>query len=442
MAAVFQIAFAVGLAAVALSFAALVLERGSERLFILVAVALALGAVVSGIVLGLNHSQEWTSSAPLVVATGGLLAAAMAEIGLVLLLRGLQRLKDYEAASELGRRRMVEYLEVAAAERAAEQNVVLARERATASHMLGEQERQLTFERRDLVARQTEQARVELTEAVARVQERLERRLSAWAADLDRGQRALESRLTELGQRQAEAASQHESRLRTDTEQLETAVEEQRTMLAQLREDLRRAAKEVLDESRDELETHAAERRRALQELADQLRARELDLREQLEREIAEARERVRQEFADAARRQAENLDRSLERAAGRLAEDAERRFDTQIRQSREKTAERLSHELERAMDQFARRAEKEIADSITAAARDTADTSQRRTEEMTRSADAQYELASERLRAVSERVDAALAAGERRIAEFQTQIEEEIETRLGELERSLRTQA
>ena len=60
----------------------------------------------------------------------------------------------------------------------------------------------------------------------------------------------------------------------------------------------------------------------------------------------------------------------------------------------------------------------------------------------MSRSAEAQYELASERLRAVSERVDAALAAGERRIAAFQTQIEEEIETRLGELERSLRTQA
>jgi hypothetical protein len=440
MAAAFEILFAAGLAIVALSFAALVLGRGSDRLFIALAVVLALGAIGSGIVLGLNHSEQWIGDAPLLVATGGLLAAAIAEVGLVLFGRGLRRLKDYEAAADLGRARIVEHLEAQARQRAAEQDVILARERATASHLLGEQERKLTVERRDLVARQTEQARTELTEAVARVQERLERRLAAWAADLDRGQRALETRLTELGQRQAEAATAHETRLAADAEQLGAAADEQRDMVAQLREDLRTAARDVVTEGRNELEAHAAERRRAAKELTDQLRAREQDLREQLQREVADLRERLKQEFADTSRRQMADLERALDRAVGRLSEDAERRFDSQIRESREKAAGRLSHELDRSIQQFAQRAEKDIADRIGEAEHATAVRLQKRTEDMARSAEAQYEVASDRLRTISDRLDEALGHAEQRIAAFQVQIEGEIEARVGELERSMRT--
>ena len=439
MAAAFEILFAAGLAVVGLSFAALVLDRGSERVFVALAVLLALGAVVSGIVLGLNTSREWIGDAPLLLATGGLLAASVAEISLVLLRRGLRRLKDYEAAADLGRARLEAYLEEHAGERAAEQEVILARERATASHLLGEQERKLTVERRDLVARQTDQARTELTEAVARVQERLERRLAAWAADLDRGQRALETRLTELGQRQADAARAHEARLTADAEQLDATAEEQRALLAQLREDLRNAARDVIAESRTELEQHATERRRSLKELTEQLRGREQDLREQLQRDVVELQERLKQEFADASRRQMADLERSLDRAAGRLGEDAERRFDAQIRQSREKAAERLTHELDRSIQQFAQQAEKDIADRIGEAAQAAASRLHKRNEDMGRSAEAQYEIASERLRTVSERLDEALANAERRISAFQAQIESEIESRVGELERSLR---
>lgn len=442
MAAAFEILFAAGLAAVALSFAALVLERASERVLVAAAVFLALGAIGSGVAFGINIAESFTADAPLLLATGGLLAAAVAEIGLVILLRGLRHLKEYEAASELGRRRIQDYVEAQAKERAAEQEVVLARERATAGHLLGEQERKLTLERRDLVARQTEQARTELTEAVARVQERLERRLAAWAADLDRGQRALETRLTELGQRQTDAASAHEARLSADAEQLGAAADEQRTMLGRLRDELRQAARDALEESRGELETHTTERRRALQELAEQLQGRELALREQLEREVTELQARLKQDFADTSRRQIENLDRSLERAAGRLGEDAERRFDTQIRQSREKSAERLSHELDRAIEQFTRRAEKEIADRISEAAQRTAERLQKRTEDVTRAAEAQYEVAAERLKTVSLRLDGALASAEERIGAFQSQIELEIDQRLAEVERSLRAPA
>ncbi|HEY7195633.1 MAG TPA: hypothetical protein VH306_00430 [Gaiellaceae bacterium] len=439
MTAAFEIVFAVGLAIVALSFAAVVLERGSDSLFVAAAIVLTLGAIACGIVFGLNLSRNWAPDAPILLATGGLLAAAVAEIGLVLLRRGLRRLKDYEAAAELGRQRIAAYLEEQSRERAAEQEVVLARERATASHLLGEQERKLTIERRDLVARQTDQARAELTEAVARVQERLERRLSAWAADLDRGQRALETRLTELGQRQAEAASSQESRLAADTEQLESAAEQQRAMLQQLREDVRSAAKEVIEEGRNELDVHAAERRRAMTELSDQLREREQGLRDDLQRDVSELQERLIQEFAEVSRRQMANLERSLDRAVGRLSEDAERRFDAQIRQSREKAAERLSHELDRTIEQFAQRAEKDVADRIGEAARQTAERLQKRTDDLARAAESQSETSEARLRTVSDRLDSALASAEQRIAAFQAQIEEEIETRIGELERSLR---
>jgi hypothetical protein len=64
----------------------------------------------------------------------------------------------------------------------------------------------------------------------------------------------------------------------------------------------------------------------------------------------------------------------------------------------------------------------------------------QKRTEEMARSAESQYEIATQRLRTISERLDEALASAERRIGAFQSQIEEEIEARVGELERTLRT--
>jgi hypothetical protein len=39
----------------------------------------------------------------------------------------------------------------------------------------------------------------------------------------------------------------------------------------------------------------------------------------------------------------------------------------------------------------------------------------------------------------ISERLDEALATAERRLAEFEVQIESQIQTRVGELERSLR---
>jgi hypothetical protein len=439
MEAVFYGAFGLGFVIVAASFGLAVTRRISARTLVGIAGALALGAAASGIALALDLTNSFADTAPIVVATAGLGAAALAELGLVGLVLGLARARDEDRLVRVGEERIAAWLEAHAAERAREIERTLARERANASHLLGQQERKLTAERRDLIARQADQARAELAKSIEQVQERLEQRLTAWAADLDRGQRALEARLTQLAQRQSDAINAYEARLATDSDYLRTMTEEQQAALGRLRGALQQVGRELLEEGRAEMELHADERRRALQELATRMRDQERTVREAVEREEAESLTRITAMFADVERRQRENLERALDRAATRLAEEAERRFDAQIRQSREKSAQRLSNELDKAMDQFARRAEKEIAERINDAAQSTASKLERRVSDVTRAAEVQHEVAAERLRTVTEQLGGALADAEERINAFELEIQTEITSKLEELERSLR---
>jgi hypothetical protein len=439
METVFEIAFAAGFAVVLGSFVAVMFGSAPARLLLLLTGLLAAAALGAKVALGINLVERFAATGPLVLAAAGLAAAAIAEAGLYPLKRSLSRVRDERDAIEAARARFAEELEAHAKARAAELERTLARERANASHALGEQERQLARERRDLVARQADRARAELARSIGEVQERLEQRLTAWAADLDRGQRVLESRLTDLAQRQNRAVEAYEARLSADAEHLRVATEEQQAALVRLRAELQQVAGSLLEESRAEQEAHAAERERALKELVGRLRVRERDLRDQVEREEAEARARLATGYEDAARRQRENLERSLDRAATRLVEDAERRFDSQIKAAREKSAERLSRELEKAMEQFARRAETEISDRLTDVAQATAARLERRIVDITRSAEAQHEVSAERLRTVSDRLEEALKRAEDRIAAFEIQIETEVATKREELERTIR---
>jgi hypothetical protein len=434
-----EIAFAVALAAVALSLVLVSFGRAPDRLLLGAAVTFAALAVGGAVAVGIDLTDDFADTGKLLLATGGVAAAALGEACLFVLARGLRRLREHERLGEAIRAQVQTVLTDDAENRRRELERTLARERANASYALGEQERQLAEERRDQVARQAERARVELSDAVASAQERLESRLRAWAADLDRGQRELESQLGELGQRQREALAAYDARLRADAERLAAVSEEQKQALVQLRAEFQRLAAGMLEEARSEIETHAAERRRALHEVSERLRTRERALGEQIEREQVDARARLTANVADVERRQLAQLERALERAANRLAEESERRFDAQIKASREKSAERLSRELDRSIDQFARRAESEVSDRIGELARMTADRMQRQVADVGRAAEAQHEVSAERLRAVSERLDQALAAAEDRIAAFEAQIELELETKLGALARSLR---
>jgi hypothetical protein len=413
----FDLVFAAGLAVIGLSLAAVAFGRAKERHLLWAAGALAVTSLAAGAALLVNVIEPFTETDAIVLAAGGLAAAAIGELGLVAYLRALRRTQEVERLSVAARDELARFVETEMRERMLELERLLARERANASHQLSEQERRLSEERRDVVERQTERARVELTQAVSAVQERLERRLMAWAADLDRGQRELEAHLTALGERQREAVAAYEARLDADAERVEAASEEQKLALLKLREALQRLGTEFLEEGRSEIEVHAAERRRALHEVSERIRSRERALREQIDREEAEARSRLSSGLADAEKRHLGALERAFDRAATRLSEYAEKQFDAQIRESREKAADRLARELEKGIEQFARQSEQDIANRIDETARQSADKLQRRISEAARTGEAQHDLAAERVRQLTERLEDALSAAEERLA-------------------------
>jgi hypothetical protein len=423
MALALEIVFAVGLLLVAASFATIALGRARPRLFVGIAMGLGAGALLATAALGVNLVDPFTDTDALLLAAGGLAAAAVAELGLLALARGLERIREVETLAEGAKADLARFVETEMKDRELEVERLLARERANTSHQLSEQERRLAEERRDAVERQAERARIELTQAVSAVQERLERRLMAWAADLDRGQRELEAHLTQLGQRQREAVTAHEARLAADAERVEAASEEQRLALLKLREALQRLGTEFLEEGRSDIEIHAAERRRALHEVGERMRNRERSLREQIEREEVEARNRLGAGLADAEKRHLAALERAFDRAATRLSEYAEKQFDAQIRESREKAAERLSRELEKGIEQFARQAEKEISDRIAELAKQTAERLQRRITDVAKSGEAQHELAAERVRDLHATLEEAMAAAEDRLAMIESDL-------------------
>jgi chromosome segregation ATPase len=427
-----EIAFAAALAVVAVSLVAVAFARVPQRLLLGSAVALGVVAIGGAVVAGLEIVEGTDDTALLLVTAGGLLVAAFCQTGLFLLARGLRRFADVERAAEEARTRLELYLEQHADERKAELERTLARERAEASHALGEQERRLAEERRDTVARQAEHARVQLTDAVADAQGRLETRLMAWAADLDRSQQELEGQLAKLSQRQKQALEDYDARLRADAERLAAASEEQRKALAQLRSEFERLVTQFVEEGRAELEAHVAQRRSALLEVDERLRSRERALREQIDREEAESRSRLVAETAEVERRQLAQLEKTLDRAASRFSEDADRRFEAQIRESRDKSAERLSRELEKSIEEYVARAESEVSDRIVHLARHTAERMERRLRDVARAAEAQGEIAGDRLRHVTERLNEALEDAERRIAEY----EREVDAGLGTVER------
>ena len=56
----------------------------------------------------------------------------------------------------------------------------------------------------------------------------------------------------------------------------------------------------------------------------------------------------------------------------------------------------------------------------------------------MTRAAEAQGEVATERLRHVSERLDAALAAAEQRVAAYEEEVDARLDAKLGHVDRAV----
>jgi hypothetical protein len=132
-----------------------------------------------------------------------------------------------------------------------------------------------------------------------------------------------------------------------------------------MEQQLAAAADQVATEARDHLESHERDRRRALQEVAERLRQREVELRERVGAEEAEAIQRIQAGFADIERRQLDQLKRVVERTADSFSEAVSKQFGDAIRSQRDDAAQRLSRELDRAVAHFAKEAQGVLAERL-----------------------------------------------------------------------------
>jgi hypothetical protein len=434
----FELVLAVSLAVAGAAWAASVTGRATERalrgaLWVLGALAVA-GA--AGLVVGLATDRDGIA---LAIAFGGTVLAVLAGAGAIAHTAARRRLGEIDERVGAAIRDFDERLEAHGELRAAELARTLARERAETSHLLVRQERELAEARRLAVEQQAAGAGDELTARVADLQARHEQRLTAWASDLERAQRELKERLEQLIREQVNALRNHEQRLADHAREVQSLSSLQHETVERLRTDFAREVAEAYEAGRSDIEGHAAEQRRATSELGDRLRLLTRSLREDAEREEADARTRLAATIPEVERRVLEQLDRSLQRASDRLVEEAERRFDVQIKHSREETAERLARELERGMEHFTRQAEKDVEARMSEVAQATARRLQRQLDEVVRGAEAQTSLAAERIQFLTARPEKALDDSAGRLASFEADLELQLTAKLAEFERALR---
>ena len=216
-----------------------------------------------------------------------------------------------------------------------------------------------------MIVEREQSAALELSEALAETQSRVEQRLADWGEDLERAQSNLHEQLQLLGGRQRRLIEEAEGRLTVDAERLEAESEEHRASLLRLRGELEQATEQAIAHAGADLEAHALERRQALAELSERMHRRERELREALDREQAEAIQGIQTMFTDVERRLVERLERVVDRTTSQHADAAATQFEDAIKRSREASAQRLSRELERAVDLFTRQAESVIQERI-----------------------------------------------------------------------------
>lgn len=355
----FEIVFACGVLLAAASLAGAALERAGKRLLVGAAGAAGAAAVAAWVAFALRPQVE------LAISATGLVACLTAVVGALALRRGLADSQAVESNIARAKSELNAVVERELRERSADLERTLARGRADSLSAYAVEERQLAERRREALGESEQRLRHGLAEAFSKVQGQVEQRLASWHQDLDRAQRQLGGRLEQIAARERSLIEALEARLESDTERLKTADEEQRAAVVRLREDLGRAAKEAAAAAAAELESHATDRRRALHQVAERLTVRERDLVRRIEREETDASRRIHSTFADVERRQVEQLERVLERAAGRFVDAAAHQFDGTVKTAREEAARRLSRELERAVQSFAREGESLLAERM-----------------------------------------------------------------------------
>jgi hypothetical protein len=355
----FELVFAAAVLLAAASLAGAALERLGKRVLLGACGAIGAASAAAWVAFALRPETE------LAVSATGLVACVLAVVGALALRRGLAQGRAINADIERAKAALDAVIEQELRERSTELERALARGRADSLSAYAEEERRLAETRRQALGESEQRLRHGLAEAFSKVQAQVEQRLAAWHQDLERAQRQLGTRLEQMAQRERSLIEALETRLETDADRLKTADEEQRAGVARLREELGRAAKEATAAAAAELESHATERRRALHQVEERLTAREHDLVRRIEREEADAARRIQSTFADVERRQVEQLERILERAAGRFADAAAIQFEGTVKAAKEDAARRLTRELERAVQSFAREGEPMLAERL-----------------------------------------------------------------------------
>ncbi|HMI98699.1 MAG TPA: hypothetical protein VK488_02590 [Gaiellaceae bacterium] len=355
----FEVVFACAVLLAAATLAGTALERVGKGAILGAAGATGAAAAAAWAAFGLRPEVE------LAIPATGLLACFVAIVGALALRRGLTHGRAIERQIAQAKAEIDAFVQQQLRERSADLERGLARGRADSLSAYAEDERRLAETRRNALGESEQRLRHGLAEAFSKVQGQVEQRLAGWHQDLDRAQRQLGGRLEQIAARERSLIEALEARLDSDAERLKTADEEQRTALVRLRDELGKAAKEAAAAAAAELEAHTTERRRALHQVAERLTARERDLVRRIEHEETDASRRIQSTFADVERRQVEQLERVLDRAAGRFVDAAAHQFEGTVKAAQEDAARRLSRELERAAQSFAREGESLLADRL-----------------------------------------------------------------------------
>ena len=338
---VLELVFAGAVVVVFASAVAAVFDRVSRQTSVWLATFLGAAAAVAWVSFALKPSRE------VAVAAGGITVCAALELGVVVLRRLVAQARQVDRRLAEAEDRFDTLVSAEVEARAAELERTLSRARADSLSKLVAEERKIGEARRAALAEREHAAGAELSEALAKVEQRVAHRVAELNADLERTERGLTAQLVTLGQRQRQLMAEAESRLQLDTERLDAASEEQRERLTALETQFSAGHRRALAESsQEQLEGHERDRRRALHEVADRLRQRERELRERVAAEEAEAIERIQAGFADIERRQLDQLKRVVERTAGELLRgglEAVRRRDPQRARRRGSSASHAS---------------------------------------------------------------------------------------------------
>ena len=439
MTAAAEIGVVCAAALVAASLVAIAIGRGKERFLLAIAATLGAGALacLAGLAISLGRSDgNWRTFA---VTFAAILALALAQVGLAALNRLRARDARLTATVEQGHTHIDERIESHARQRARELEHTLARERARSQHELVEQERELAEARSAAIANAEQTASDELLRRIASSQDALTARVSGWSADLTRAQAEQAQRIEDAERVQRATLTAQRAELDEHQRALHDLGREQQSHLEELKTEFSDSVSTLGETLHRELEVEEQHFRREIAQLSDRLKAVSHSLREDAYREELDARARLSADIGGAERRVVASFEKTLERAADRVAEEAERRFDAQIRESREETAGRLSAELERTRDAYGHQIEDEIEGRLHEVAKQTTQRLQRQLDQVVRQAETQTSSAEDRITFITQRLETAIDTAAGRVAAFEAELELELTTKLAEFERAVR---